>query len=112
MYVKLFVALVKGDDAEATAIRNQKSSAAALKSEVSLLEGTKVDLERKVEIAKENSEKAFLNNGKSEFDRVEYITGVKNAYYNEKVAEKALKQNVEETALLQALYERTQAPVA
>lgn len=60
-YVKLAIALLKGDKAEVTMLRNERLSQQALKGQISALEGKKINQEIDVERCKDNVKNAILN---------------------------------------------------
>jgi DNA repair exonuclease SbcCD ATPase subunit len=72
-FIKQFVAMVKGDDAEVMAAKVQRKAKAALDSELANLNGELVDKEQALEDAKENLAKAIINNGYEIHDRRSYV---------------------------------------
>lgn len=72
LFVQQFVAFVKGDDAELTAIKVKKNALIALKSKISALDGTIFDKQNEIEDQKEKCEQAIINYGDSDFNRVKY----------------------------------------
>jgi DNA repair exonuclease SbcCD ATPase subunit len=75
-FIKQFVAMVKGDEAEAIAAKVQRKAIAALDSELANLKGELVDKEQALEDANENLSKAILNNGNEISDRKYYVQGL------------------------------------
>ena len=91
-FLKLAVAIITGDDAEAKAIKIQSKAKAAIKAQIAVKQAEILDLEENLQTAKENLEKALANNGNliDADGKERYITGLFSA--NEKLerAQKAL----------------------
>lgn len=68
-FINQFVAAVKGDDVEATAEKAYRQANSALKSQISSLEGDTINLEEKVNDAKEKLASAGINDGNLIADR-------------------------------------------
>lgn len=94
-YVNEFVAIVKGDDAEAKAERSFRSNVSALKTNISSMEGDSIDLEDMVSEAKENLRLARYNNGEVTTNRGEYVKALVNAKNQLTVAEEKLENHLE-----------------
>jgi hypothetical protein len=92
-FIKQFVAILKGDDAEVTAQKNFRKAHAAIKTQISSKTADTVDLEDKLETAKENLRLAYLNNGKDITDRNEYVRNLFKAKNNLNEAEDTLDQH-------------------
>lgn len=60
-FVQLALAILKGDKAEATTIRNEKLAKSAINGQLAALEGKKTNLEMDVETAEEGVRDAILN---------------------------------------------------
>jgi DNA repair ATPase RecN len=78
-FVKEFVALVKGDDATATAEKVLRRADAALRSQIGALEGESVRLEDIVMDAQEGVQKALFNNGTLISSGDDYVENLYNA---------------------------------
>jgi predicted RNase H-like nuclease (RuvC/YqgF family) len=94
-YVKSFLALVKGDTVEATALKIKERSTNALKAQISNLEGDTMDYKEAVENAKEELEKATLNYGSESFDKTTYVAKLLTSKNALTVAEENLEQHLE-----------------
>lgn len=90
-FIELVLAYLKGDEAEAKAIRIQKRGAAILKCEISVLESNVLKQQDKVEQAKENLMKATINNGSAEFEEDKYMSGLVKAQNEFKTAQNELE---------------------
>jgi len=89
-FVKQFIAVIKGDDAEATAQKVWRQANSALTSQISSMKGDLIGKEDKVIEAKEALSLARVNNGKSISDRNKYIQDLTNAKNKLTEAEKEL----------------------
>lgn len=108
-FVKEVVAILQGDNAEATAQKVLRQADSAFKTQIASLTGDTIALEDKVEDAKENLRLAKLNYGKVISDRNDYISNLviaKNALTS---AEEALEQHVEKIAFLEDMYKSLDA---
>ncbi len=94
-YVKSFLALVKGDTVEATALKVKERSTNALKAQISNLEGDTMDFKEAVDNANLELEKATLNNGSETFDKFTYVQGLINAKKVLNAKEDELEQHLE-----------------
>lgn len=74
-FVKLVVAVIKGDDAEATAIKIQRKGSAALRAQIAIKQAEMLNCEDKLESAIEVQQKARINNGKLITDSNEAYIG-------------------------------------
>lgn len=72
-FVKLVVAVIKGDDAEATAIKIQRKGSAAIKAQIAIKQAEMLNLEENLESAQEAQHQARINKG-------ELITDSNEAY--------------------------------
>jgi len=90
-FVKEIVALLKGDDAEATAQKVLRQADSAFKTQIASLTGDTISLEDAVEDAKEALRLARLNNGSIISDRNNYIRNLLEAKNTLTKAEEALE---------------------
>ena len=108
-FVKECIAILKGDDAEATAQKILRQADSAFKTQIASLTGDTIALEDKLEDAVEALRLARLNNGKLITDRSSYISNLLRAKNNVTDAEEALEAHVtkldflkEQASLLEA----------
>lgn len=101
-FVKQFAAFVKGDDVQVQAEKTFRQADSALKVQISALEGDTVNLEDKVETAKEDQQTARINNGKPITNRDSYVENLLYAKNNVTTAEKALKTHLEKIEFLKS----------
>ena len=108
-FVKEIVALLKGDDAEATGQKVLRQADSAFKTQIASLTGDTIAFEDNVEEAKEALRLSRLNNGKLITDRSSYISNLLRAKNNVIDAEEALEAHVtkldflkEQASLLEA----------
>ncbi len=101
-FVKQFVAVIKGDDAQAQAQKVLRQADSALKSQIASLTGDTITLEDSVTAAKEKQVLASVNNGKSITDRAYYVSGLLTAKNSVTQAEEALKEHLEKITFLEA----------
>lgn len=99
-FVKEVVALLKGDDAEATGQKILRQADSAFKTQIASLTGDTIALEDKLEEAKENVRLARLNNGQLISDRNSYISSLLTAQNRLVEAEEALDQHLSKLAFL------------
>lgn len=81
-FIKLILAYLKGDEAEAKAIRIQKRGSAVLGIEISSLRSKILQVEDQVEQCKEELTRATINNGDISFSEDTYITRMISAKNN------------------------------
>jgi multidrug resistance efflux pump len=79
-FVKQFVALIKGDEAEATAAKVQRKAVSSLEARLAALDAHVVDAEQEVEEAEENLVNVRLNHGKQIGDRETYVDALLAAH--------------------------------
>lgn len=91
-FMKLVIAKIKGDDAEAQAIKVQKSVTNALKAEISVKESALFKAENKLENIIEKQSNVLINEGK----RVEDDEGYINALIKSETEVKIQKKNVKQ----------------
>ena len=108
-FVKEVVAIISGDNAEATGQKILRQADSALKTQVASLNGDTISLEDKVEDAKEALRLARVNNGKLITDRNEYVRNLLNAKNALTDAEEALEIHLEKIAFLQEQYDSLDA---
>ena len=92
-FVKSFVAIITGDDAEAKAQKAYRQALSGLKSQISSLEGDTVNFEDKLEEAKEAQANARVNNGLPITDRDKYVENLFEAKNSVTEAEQDLEEH-------------------
>lgn len=90
-FVKEVVAILTGDNAEATAQKILRQADSAFKTQIASLTGDTIALEDRLEDAKEALRLARLNNGKVISDRNSYIRNLLDAKNSVTSAEEALE---------------------
>ena len=108
-FVKEVVAIISGDNAEATGQKILRQADSALKTQIASLNGDTISLEDKVEDAKEALRLARVNNGKLITDRNEYVRNLLNAKNALTDAEEAFEIHLEKIAFLQEQYDSLDA---
>ena len=108
-FVKEVVAIISGDNAEATGQKILRQADSALKTQIASLNGDTISLEDKVEDAKEALRLARVNNGKLITDRNEYVRNLLNTKNTLTDAEEALEIHLEKIAFLQEQYDSLDA---
>lgn len=108
-FVKEVVAIISGDNAEATGQKILRQADSALKTQIASLNGDTISLEDKVEDAKETLRLARVNYGKLITDRNEYVRNLLNAKNALTDAEEALEIHLEKIAFLQEQYDSLDA---
>lgn len=78
-FVKEVVAILKGDDAEATGQKILRQADSGLKTQIATLKGDLITLEDAVETAKENLKHARVNHGRLIANRNDYVRELFNA---------------------------------
>lgn len=99
-FFKQVLATIKGDTAEATAEKIYRGAVSAFNVQISALTGDQISLEDKLEAAKENLEKATINNGNLIEDRARYINNILSAQNDVTSAEEALDKHKAKLAFL------------
>jgi len=89
-FIKEFVSIIKGDEAEATAQKTLRQADSAFKTQIASLTGDTISHEDRVEEAKEALRLARLNNGKLIQDRTTYIENLLEAQNSLNEAEESL----------------------
>lgn len=108
-FVKEVVAIIKGDDAEATGQKILRQADSALKTQIASLTGDTIALEDAVEDAGEKLRLARVNQGNIISDRNMYIRDLLSAKNNFSEAEEALEAHIEKIAFLQGEYDSLSA---
>ncbi len=75
-FVKQFIALVKGDEAEVRALKIWRQCESAFKVQIAALGGDLIRKEDAVSQAEENLAKKLVNNGNEIADRDQYISNL------------------------------------
>jgi hypothetical protein len=99
-FVKECIAILKGDDAEATAQKILRQADSAFKTQIASLTGDTIALEDKLEDAVEALRLARLNNGRVIGDRYGYVRNLLDAKNNVTTAEEALETHNAKLAFL------------
>jgi hypothetical protein len=94
-FISQFVAFVKGDDAEAQAIRAKRAAESALKAHIYAMEGDILKLEDDVERYNEKLKDALINKGEKIEDRDQYVRNLVDAKNLAVVAEEKLAAHKE-----------------
>ena len=99
-FVKECIAILKGDDAEATAQKILRQADSAFKTQIASLTGDTIAIEDRLEDAKEALRLARLNNGRVISDRNSYVRNLLDAKNNVTSAEEALEAHNAKLAFL------------
>lgn len=93
-FISQFIAIVKGDDAEALAQKAWRQAKNALTTQIHLLEGETMRIEDRVEKAQEAENNAAVNNGRLIEDNKDYTTRLVEAHNRlEEVKEELAEHN-------------------
>lgn len=111
-FVNEFLAIAKGDTAEANAFKAWRKAESALTSVIATKKGETIDLEELVDDAKDAVRKARVNNGQPFNGRAEYVKSLLNAKLEVKGAEKNLNAHNETIDALQEEYDSLKKEVA
>ena len=103
-FAKQFVAIIKGDDAEAKAAKVWRQAESAFKVQIAALSGDLIRKEDSVSQAEEKLAKALVNGGNEINDRDQYIANLISAKESLKQAEKQLSAHKETIAFLEEQY--------
>ena len=103
-FAKQFVAIIKGDDAEAKAAKVWRQAESAFKVQIAALGGDLIRKEDAVTQAEEKLAKALVNGGNEINDRDQYIANLISAKESLKFAEKQLAAHKETIAFLEEQY--------
>jgi hypothetical protein len=107
-FVKEFLAIIKGDDAEAKAQKAYRSAMSALKTQISSLEGDTIKFEDEVEEAESKFNLAKVNSGEPIVDRNKYVQNLLVARRQLIDAEEALENHLEKIEVLRSTFEEIQ----
>lgn len=100
LFVQEIIAILKGDEAEATGIKIQKQATNALTPQISIKEAMVYDLEEAVESAKEKLKSVRSNYGVPIGDREAYIRSLFSAQEAIEDAEEKLEDHLAEIEFL------------
>ena len=100
-FVKEVIAILKGDDAEATGQKILRQADSAFKTQIASLTGDTISLEEDVEEAKESLRLARLNNGELISNRNNYISNLLSSQNKLVDAEEALEAHFSKLNFLQ-----------
>jgi len=103
-FAKQFVAIIKGDDAEAKAAKVWRQAESAFKVQIASLGGDLIRKEDAVSQAEENLAKKLVNNGNEIDDRDIYISNLILAKENLKKVTKELQAHKDTIAFLEEQY--------
>ena len=103
-FAKQFVAIIKGDDAEAKAAKVWRQAESAFKVQIAALGGDLIRKEDSVSQAEEKLTKALVNGGNEINDRDQYIANLISAKESLKQAEKQLVAHKETISFLEEQY--------
>ena len=103
-FAKQFVAIIKGDDAEAKAAKVWRQAESAFKVQIAALGGDLIRKEDSVTQCEEALAKALVNNGNEITDRDKYISNLISAKEKLKAAEKQLQAHKDTIAFLEQQY--------
>ena len=108
-FTKQFVAIIKGDDAEAKGLKNWRKAESGLKVQIASLNGDLIAKEDNVSTAQEYLDKARVNHGNDINDRDAYISELISAKEKLTKAEKELKAHKDTIAFLEEEYANLKA---
>jgi hypothetical protein len=108
-FVKEVIAILKGDDAEATGQKILRQADSAFKTQIASLTGDTISLEDAVEEAKEALRLARLNHGQLISNRNSYISSLLTANNRLVEAEEALEAHTAKLAFLKEQAELLEA---
>jgi N-methylhydantoinase B/oxoprolinase/acetone carboxylase alpha subunit len=104
-FVKEVVAIISGDNAEATGQKILRQADSALKTQIASLNGDTISLEDKVEDAQEALRLVRVNNGKLITDRNQYVRNLLDAKNALILSEETLEVHLEKIAFLQEQFD-------
>jgi hypothetical protein len=104
-FVKEVVAILQGDNAEATGQKILRQADSGLKTQIASLNGDTIALEDSIEDALEGLKLARVNNGKLITDRNQYVRNLLEAKNKLTDAQDALEAHLEKIAFLQGEYD-------
>lgn len=100
-FVKLFLAVVKGDTDEAKAQKSLQQADNAIQAQVYALKGDTMGFEDALEKAKEAEQQAVVNSGNPITDRGYYVSNLLSAKNNVTSAEESLAKHKSKISYLQ-----------
>ena len=103
-FAKQFVAIIKGDDAEAKAAKVWRQAESAFKVQIAALGGDLIRKEDAVTQAEETLAKRLVNSGNEITDRDQYIVNLISAKESLRQAEKQLTAHKDTIAFLEEQY--------
>ena len=103
-FAKQFIAIIKGDDAEAKAAKVWRQAKSAFKVQIAALGGDLIRKEDAVSQAEEKLAKALVNGGNEITDRDQYIANLISAKESLKTVEKQLTAHKETIIFLEEQY--------
>ena len=108
-FVKQFVAIIKGDDAEAKAAKVWRQAESAFKVQIAALGGDLIRKEDAVIQAEEKLAKALVNNGSEITDRDAYISNLISAQEALRQSQKQLIAHKDTIEFLEKQYAKLKA---
>lgn len=100
-FVQLMVAYIKGDDAEAKALKIQKTARAEIKAQIAIKNAETLRFEGAIERAKESLKLAKFNHGELISDEKAYLNGLMSAKATLVSAEETLEKHLEGVKFLE-----------
>jgi hypothetical protein len=108
-FIKGFVAAIKGDDAEAQALKVWRLAESALTTQIANLKGDLIRKEDAVTDAQENLDSARINGGNKITDRDNYVAKLISSKEELNKAEKQLEAHQKTIAFLEEEYANLKA---
>ena len=108
-FVKQFIALIKGNEAEAKAAKVWRQAESAFKVQIAALGGDLIRKEDAVTQAEEKLAKALVNNGNEITDRDTYITDLISAQEALRQSQKQLTAHKDTIEFLEKQYAKLKA---
>ena len=108
-FAKQFVAIIKGDDAEAKAAKVWRQAESAFKVQIAALGGDLIRKEDAVVQAEENLAKRLVNNGNESTDRDAYIADLLSAQEFLRDSQKNLTAHKDTIEFLEEQYAKLKA---
>ena len=108
-FVKQFIALVKGDEAEVRALKIWRQCESAFKVQIAALGGDLIRKEDAVTQAEENLAKRLVNNGSEITDRDAYISNLISAQEALRQSQKNLTAHKDTIEFLEKQYAKLKA---
>lgn len=101
----LILSYLKGDTEEVKAIKIEKKAKALFKIHISRVENGILRAQDRIDVAKENYNRALVNNGSTEFSEEEYVNGVIRARQEVLDAEDELARTQDTLKFLKETYD-------